>query len=128
VFDAGGPAEAKQRAALLAAAAELRQRAQDVALEVCRAEQELRGAQAELEQCAGDLASRTTALREGTERLFAVGEVEYREVVLARREEGEARRALLESESAVAKARVALEAPLGGGVHDGGMQVRESVE
>ena len=117
VFDTGSAAEAAQSAALLAAAADLRRAAHDVAAEVCRADERLRAARQNLEQHARALAERRTALRASTEQLFAAGQAEYKDVVLARRDEVEARLAVLDAEREAAAARVALEAAAGGREH-----------
>lgn len=113
LFDTGAAAERGQQAALLRAAAELRQVAQRVAAEVCAASERLSSTESYLSAHARDLADRRRTLRERTERLFTAGEVEYGELALARRDEVEARIALLDAELAAAEARIDFDAALG---------------
>ena len=113
IFDSGAAAERVQQASLLAAAAALRSSAHAVAREVCAASERLDTAEAYLSEHARSLDGRRRALREGTERLFRAGEVQYPELALARRDEVEARIALLDAELAAATARVDLDAASG---------------
>ncbi|MDZ4775133.1 MAG: TolC family protein, partial [Planctomycetota bacterium] len=106
IFDSGAVAEREQRAGLLAAAVELRRTAQQVAGEVSAALLRLETAESALTGSAGELAQRRRALREQTERLFAAGEVDYAELVSARRGEAEAQLARLDAERAASAARV----------------------
>jgi cobalt-zinc-cadmium efflux system outer membrane protein len=113
IFDTGDAAVAAQNAELLASAAAMRRAAHDVAAEVCRAHDGLLAAREALEVHARGLAARRSALREGTKRLFEAGEADYKDLVLARRDEVEARVSVLEAELAAALARVALDAAVG---------------
>jgi outer membrane protein TolC len=80
---------------------------------VCAALDALKASESFLSQHARDLADRRRALRERTERLFHAGEAEYAELALARRDEVQARIALLDAELAVATGRVDLDAAAG---------------
>ncbi len=113
IFDAGSAAERAQDASLLAAAADMRTAGHEVAREVCAALERLSAAEAYLAEHARDLARRRRTLRERTETLFRAGEVEYSELALARRDEVEARIALVDAELVVAAARVDLDAASG---------------
>jgi cobalt-zinc-cadmium efflux system outer membrane protein len=113
LFDTGAAAQHAQEAALLAAAAELRRVAQRTAAEVCAAAERLAAAEAFLAEFARELARRRGVLRERTERLFAAGQVEYSDLMLARRDEVSARIALVDAELAAATARVDLDAAVG---------------
>ncbi len=113
LFDAGAAAEQAEQASLLAAAAVLRATAQEVARQVCVALDRSQSAQDYLSEHARALADRRRALRERTERLFQAGEAEYGDLAVARRDEVDARLALLDAEGAAASARTLLEAALG---------------
>jgi outer membrane protein TolC len=52
-------------------------------------------------------------LRERTERLFRAGEIDYAELALARRDEVQARIALLEARLAVSSAQIDMDAATG---------------
>ena len=113
VFDTGSAAERSHEAALLGLAAELRRVAQRTAADVCRASERLSAAESYLEEHARDLAERRRTLRASTERLFQAGQAEYDDLVLARRDEVEARIGLLDAELATATARIELDAAVG---------------
>ncbi len=113
IFDSGAVAKRAGEAALLAAAARVRATAQDVASEVCRAVDRRRAAVEFLDSHARELSLRRRRLREDSERLFSAGEIDYSALVLARRDEVEARKAELDAELVLALAQVDLDAALG---------------
>lgn len=113
VFDTGGAAIDAASAELLAAAAELRRTSHEVSGEVVAAAERLAETDAYVTEFARPLAARRVALRETAERLFAEGEIEFDEVTVARRDEVEARGALLDAELAAAQARTDLDAATG---------------
>jgi outer membrane protein TolC len=113
LFDSGAASERAHQAALLAAAAQLRSAARQVAREVFAAAVRLTAAESYLSVHARSLADRRRVLRERTEQLFHAGQIEYAELALARRDEVRARIALLEAEVALSAARVDFDAALG---------------
>ncbi len=113
LFDRGDPARAEEEAALLATAASVRQVALGIAAEVSESLERLQSAQIVLEQHDRSLAALRESLREGAEQTFREGESDFQTLILARRDEVEARLSLLDSELEVASARIALRDALG---------------
>jgi len=113
LFDQGGAEVDARSAALLAAAAEVRRVAREVASEVTEAAERWDSASDFLERHARALADRRRAIREGTERLFLAGEATYEEMIRARRDEVEAQVTVLEAELAAALAAADLDAATG---------------
>ncbi len=113
IFDSGSAAENAQSAALLASAAALRSTARDVAHEVAASFEKLSASLSYLSDHANDLSDRRRTLRERTELLFRAGEVDYAELALTRRDEVQARIALLDARLAASSARVDLDAATG---------------
>ena len=109
IFDSGKATEHAQSATLLAAAAALRTSAHDVARDVCTALERLDASESYLTDHARDLAARRLSLRERTERLFRAGEAPYADLALARRDEVQARLALVDADLAAAAARIDLD-------------------
>ena len=113
VFDRGDAAADTSSAELLAAAAEARRVARSVRTEVDTARDHAVAAEAMLCEHARPVADARRSLREKFERLFAEGEGTFDDVILARRDEIEARVALLDAEVAVSLARTELDVATG---------------
>lgn len=113
VFDRGDAAADAASAELLAAAAEVRRVARSIRADVATARERATAAQDFLQAHAKPLADARRTLREKTERVFAAGEASFEDVVLAQRDEIEARTALLDAELAVARAAVDLDVATG---------------
>lgn len=113
VFDNGSSEVEMQDADLLAAAAEVRRVANNVAREVCLAVEAVRSTEDYLENSARRVAGLRLQLRQAAERLFVAGEVEFPEVLRARREDTAAQLDVLDAQRAVAAAQTDLERALG---------------
>ena len=113
VFDRGGAAFDRERAALLAGAADLRTTARAVASDVDRASERLASAQGYLRDHALAMEARRRSLREAVERLLPAGEASWEELIQARRDEVAASLERLAAERALAGAALDLRTALG---------------
>jgi outer membrane protein TolC len=112
LFDAGSIGERLELAALLGAAAELRRTTHAVAGEVSAAAFRVESSE-KLLRSALAIAEHRGVIREHAARLFQAGEIEFVELMRARRDEVDSRLALLEARKGAASARVDLDAAVG---------------
>jgi cobalt-zinc-cadmium efflux system outer membrane protein len=113
IFDRGDAAADSASAELLAAAAGVRRVVRQVGAEVTAARERAAAATAFVRDHARPLADARRVLREEFEKLFAAGESSFEDLVVARRDEIEARTALVEAELALSLASTDLAAATG---------------